>query len=159
MLVIVLVLVLAAGGVLVGAVAVDQPGWAWSSVLLCVLGAVLLVVDRFRRRRGASSLAQEPPAAEGERTAQAEPVSFDAEEEPAEEDTDAADSLVVSELAAEVVVVDERPRYHLRACAWVGQRETLPLPVREARELGFSPCAVCGPDAALVATARAATPE
>ena len=159
MLVIVLLLVLSACGVLVGAVAVNRPEWAWLSVLLCVLGVVVLVVDRIRRRRGASSPPVDPPATEGEHTAHAEQVPPDVGEEPAEEDTDAADSLVVSELAAEVVVVDERPRYHLRTCGWLGEREMLPLPVREARELGFSPCAVCGPDAALVSTARAAAPE
>ncbi len=75
--------------------------------------------------------------------------------EPAEEDTDAADLLVVCELPDEVLVVDERPRYHLPGCRWVGTRPTEPLPVREARELGFTPCAGCGPDAELAARYRA----
>jgi hypothetical protein len=74
--------------------------------------------------------------------------------EPAEEDTDAADALVVSELTDEVLVLDERPRYHLAGCAWVGDRPTIPLPVNEARQLGFTPCAVCTPDARLAATTR-----
>jgi hypothetical protein len=71
--------------------------------------------------------------------------------EPAEEDTDAADALVVSELTDEVLVLDERPRYHLAGCAWVGDRPTIPLPVNEARQLGFTPCARCTPDRKLAA--------
>ncbi|WP_369794550.1 hypothetical protein [Kutzneria sp. 744] len=78
----------------------------------------------------------------------------DDQQEPAEEDTDAADALVVSELTDEVLVLDERPRYHLAACDWVGERPTIPLPVNEARQLGFTPCAVCAPDATLAAATR-----
>lgn len=81
---------------------------------------------------------------------------LDPEREPAEEDTDAADVLAVSELDREVVVIDERPRYHLAGCRWVGDRATIPLPVREARELGFTPCSVCTPDVRLAAERRGA---
>ena len=77
-------------------------------------------------------------------------------EEPGEESTDASDLLVVSELTIEVRVVDEHPRYHLGACAWLRDKSTLPLPVNEARQLGFTPCAYCGPDAILAARHRAA---
>ncbi|GAB3466066.1 hypothetical protein [Actinophytocola sediminis] len=77
-------------------------------------------------------------------------------EDPAEEPTDAADLLVVSELTVEVKVVDEHPRYHLGTCGWLADRPTLPLPVNEARQLGFTPCAYCGPDAVLAARHRAA---
>jgi hypothetical protein len=78
----------------------------------------------------------------------------DDQQEPAEEGTDAADALVVSELTEQVLVLDERPRYHLAACPWLGERPTIPLPVNEARQLGFTPCAVCTPDATLAAAAR-----
>jgi hypothetical protein len=78
----------------------------------------------------------------------------DDQAEPAEEDTDAADALVVSELTNKVLVLDERPRYHLAGCDWVGDRPTIPLPVNEARQLGFTPCAVCTPDARLAAATR-----
>ncbi|MFC4001998.1 hypothetical protein ACFS2C_19080 [Prauserella oleivorans] len=78
----------------------------------------------------------------------------DPDGEPAEEQTDAADVLVVSTLDAEVLVVDEHPRYHLADCAWLETRETIPLPAKEARELGFTPCALCGPDATLAAKYR-----
>jgi hypothetical protein len=82
------------------------------------------------------------------------PALQDPSVEPAEENTDAADILVVSELADEVVVIDERPRYHLSACAWLGDRPVVPLPVSEARELGFTPCMRCSPDATLAAKHR-----
>lgn len=75
--------------------------------------------------------------------------------EPAEEDTDAADLLLVCELDDEVLVVDERPRYHLPGCRWVGTRQTEALPVQQARDIGFTPCAGCGPDAELAVRHRA----
>src|SRR5262249_23771620 len=78
----------------------------------------------------------------------------DDQQEPAEEDTDAADALVVSELTDEVLVLDERPRYHLAACDWLGERPTIPLPVDEARQLGFRPGARCAADAKLAAATR-----
>ncbi|NRN63551.1 hypothetical protein GC106_7520 [Kibdelosporangium sp. 4NS15] len=87
-------------------------------------------------------------------TAVQQPV-FDPDIEPPEEGTDATDLLVVSELADQVVVIDERPRYHLGSCVWLGNRPVLPLPVSEARELGFTPCALCSPDATLAAQQRA----
>lgn len=80
-----------------------------------------------------------------------------ARHEPIEEDTDAADLLLVCELDDEVVVVDERPRYHLAGCRWLGTRPTEALPVKEARELGFTPCVSCGPDAELARRHRAAS--
>jgi hypothetical protein len=78
---------------------------------------------------------------------------FDAE--PGEEPTDASDLLVVAGLSAEVRVVDEHPRYHLATCVWLANRPTIPVAVSEARQLGFTPCARCGPDAILAARHRA----
>jgi hypothetical protein len=68
---------------------------------------------------------------------------------PGEEQTDAADLLVVYELTDEVLVVDEHPRYHLTRCRWPDQAQAERLPVREARELGFTPCDRCRPDTTL----------
>ena len=76
---------------------------------------------------------------------------------PGEEDTDAADLLVVYELNDEVLVVDEHPRYHLTRCTWADHERGERLPVREARELGFTPCDRCRPDAALARRHRAAS--
>lgn len=101
-----------------------------------------------------STAVQRPVAPPEPVTAVQQPV-LDANVEPPEEATDATDLLVVSELSAEVVVIDERPRYHLDSCAWLGNRPILPLPVSEARDLGFTPCALCSPDATLAAQQRA----
>lgn len=63
-------------------------------------------------------------------------------------------AAVVAGLEADVVVVDERPRYHLATCVHLIDRELQVLPVREAVELGFTPCAMCEPDTALLAQAQ-----
>ena len=103
------------------------------------------------------------PESDNEVTGHIEPVEAEeparpasADEEPDEEPTDASDLLVVAGLSAEVRVVDEHPRYHLATCTWLGPRPTIPIPVSEARQLGFTPCARCGPDAVLAARHRAA---
>jgi hypothetical protein len=75
---------------------------------------------------------------------------------PGEEDTDAADLLVVYELTDEVLVVDGHPRYHLTRCRWPDQAHAERLPVREARELGFTPCDRCRPDTTLARKNRGA---
>jgi hypothetical protein len=89
-----------------------------------------------------------------------EPVADETDEteetgEPDEEQTDAADLLVVADLSYEVRVVDEHPRYHLVSCRYLFDKPTIPLPVAEARQLGFTPCVRCGPDATLAARHRA----
>ncbi|SDM90545.1 hypothetical protein [Allokutzneria albata] len=169
----VLLLVLAAFGLLVLALASGTTGWAWGSVALSVAAAVVLVLDWARRRRRdaaaeADGRAREAKTADttvagagansGPDDAAAEAVpesdSGRSRREPAEEDTDAADLLVVAGLTDEVLVVDERPRYHLPSCEWVRGHATMPLPVREARELGFTPCALCTPDAVLATVHR-----
>jgi hypothetical protein len=196
---IVLILVLAALGLLVTALITANSLWAWVSIGLSVVAGVILIADFLRRRsKPRAGDAAEAEAGEddeiestqdgtetadttdtaeseaakssdeadqpAERTevlpaagaSQEEPGdSADDDSEPAEEETDAADLLVVSELDVQVVVVDERPRYHLTSCRWLGDRETIPIAVAEARDLGFTPCARCRPDAKLAADHRA----
>ncbi|MGI8307555.1 hypothetical protein [Saccharopolyspora hattusasensis] len=137
MLLVVLALVLVAGGVLAGAVVAGEPDLAWLSVLASAVGVGLLVADR-RRRTGAG---ERPPAA---------PASADGRE-PGEERSNAA---AAADPDAEVLVLDERPRYHVRTCEWLGERKTIALPLREARDLGFTPCARCAPNATLAAEVR-----
>lgn len=113
-----------------------------------------------------SNLAFEPPVKMelpggpvDERTVVTESVAEPAAAEtgePGEEPTDASDLLVVAGLNVEVRVVDEHPRYHLATCVWLANRPTIPIPVSEARQLGFTPCARCGPDSVLAARHRAA---
>ncbi|WHT21365.1 hypothetical protein N8J89_10010 [Crossiella sp. CA-258035] len=189
MLYLVLLLVLAAFGLLVTALVSGVTAWAWGSVVASVAAALLLFADWVLRRRRA--LATDPePAADGEvgrpdagehaeavstarekvatgpeddedagdatvKVASPAKPSTGAAAEPGEEDTDAADLLIVSSLADEVRVVDEHPRYHLAECTWLTGSATLRLPVREARELGFTPCGRCTPDRGLAAAHRA----
>lgn len=247
MLYIVLALVLAAFGLLIGALTTANTLWAWISVVVSVVAAALLIMDWIkgrrartatparravttvggsRRRAGESDDSDEPDEfdddfAQGDLLAdedfprQPEPLTFeppvkvelpggpddvrtvvteaveppadravgrashradeadDADDvddvgeydaadagydasEPGEEPTDASDLLVVAGLNVEVRVVDEHPRYHLATCVWLANRPTIPIPVSEARQLGFTPCARCGPDAVLAARHRAA---
>ena len=100
------------------------------------------------------------PASASAASAGAGQVAEDAEladAEPGEEDTDAADLLVVYELTDEVLVVDGHPRYHLTRCPRPDRVRAERLPVREARELGFTPCGRCRPDKALARRHRAAS--
>jgi hypothetical protein len=75
-------------------------------------------------------------------------------DEPPVEEIPVSVALRAAQLADEVLVVDQRPRYHLRSCPWLGERATLPLPLSIARRSGFTPCGVCRPDSTLIARAR-----
>ncbi|MGH3622937.1 MAG: hypothetical protein ACRDQ5_14250 [Sciscionella sp.] len=181
MLFLVLFLAVAAFGLLIASLAASMMVLAWASVGVSVLATLLLVFDswlrsrsRRRARRTAAAptprikhgllgdgpdAAQETADASAGRPAQDDMDDMDAEglaapDEPAVEQTSEADLLIIAESHDEVVVIDERPRYHLGRCAWLAARPTLPLPVYEARELGFTPCARCSPDADLVARHR-----
>ncbi len=185
MLYIVLVLVLAALGLLVTALITASSLWAWVSIGLSVLAGLILVADWLRRRRrsvaaspapvASPALAPEPEPGEEEQTTlipaagdlgdpadtpEPEPADASAETEtttdaePGVEETSEADLAVLADLEDEVVVVDEHPRYHLRTCEWLGPRATIPIGVGEARQLGFTPCDICRPDATLAAAHR-----
>jgi len=62
---------------------------------------------------------------------------------------------LVARLDSEVLVIDGRPRYHVRGCQQLVGREAEPLPASEANELGFTPCALCEPDSVLIADSTA----
>ncbi|SCG63394.1 hypothetical protein [Micromonospora inositola] len=64
------------------------------------------------------------------------------------------DAAVVAQLLTPVHVVQGRPRYHLAACPHLLDRLPSRLPVAEAVELGFTPCARCAPATVLLADAR-----
>jgi hypothetical protein len=72
-----------------------------------------------------------------------------AEGEPPEEPHDAAAAAVVAGLDTEVLVIDEQPRYHVTGCRSLVGKPLIPLPAREAVELGFTPCGWCCPDRTL----------
>ncbi|WP_414938106.1 hypothetical protein [Amycolatopsis sp. cmx-11-51] len=188
MLYIVLVLVLAALGLLVAALITANSLWAWISIGLSVVAGLLLVFDWLRRRKKRSAEAATPAedtaddeASEADEPDEADVKPEDAEQtvlmpaagelgdedeaevassekqhngDPGEEKSDPADVAVVSELETEVVVVDEYPRYHVTTCAWLETRDTIPLGIGEARQLGFTPCALCAPDAEIAGQHR-----
>jgi hypothetical protein len=74
--------------------------------------------------------------------------------EPGEEDVELTDLLLVIDLADEVLVVDEHPRYHLPRCPYLDGQEGIALPMVEARADGFTPCATCRPVRHLADTER-----
>jgi hypothetical protein len=80
----------------------------------------------------------------------------DPPDEPVAEQVSPADAARVARMSNEVLVIDGRPRYHLADCVHLLGRDSEPLPVHEAVELGFTPCGRCEPDSALLAEARQA---
>lgn len=74
--------------------------------------------------------------------------------EPPEEPHDADVAALIAGLADEVVVVDERPRYHVAGCRSLVGLPLIPIPAGEAVELGFTPCGWCSPDRALASRHR-----
>jgi hypothetical protein len=93
---------------------------------------------------------------QGSAAQEAAPLEEEAAEpadEPPMQQVSPADAARVSRMMTEVLVVDGRPRYHLSGCVHLLGRESEPLPVAEAVELGFTPCGLCEPDSALLADA------
>lgn len=78
----------------------------------------------------------------------------DPPDEPAIQTVSPSAAARVAMLTSDVLVVDGRPRYHVPDCDHLRGRVSEPLPVSEAVELGFTPCALCEPDSALLAEAR-----
>ncbi|MFE9690021.1 hypothetical protein [Micromonospora sp. NPDC005806] len=80
------------------------------------------------------------PAAEG---------PYDAD--PPAQSLSPAEAARLSRLDDEVRVVDGHPRFHLADCPHLVGRDDEQLPVAEAVELGFTPCARCAPATVLLA--------
>lgn len=163
-------LVLVGLGLFVGGVVTGVTALYWGCVAVCLAAASLLVIARRRIAAAASGASGDgaPAATEGSgsapdaRSAAAagsapvQPGTVPGElSDPPVEDVEVTDLLLVVDLTDEVLVVDERPRYHLAGCAHLSGRVTIPLPVDEARRDGFTPCAVCEPDRNLADRARA----
>jgi hypothetical protein len=127
------------------------PALYWGCVAASVASGAVLVVVRRRLsapsgRSAASDVATAVPVAGGT-------------DDPPVEDVEVPDLLLVIDLEDEVLVVDERPRYHVAGCDWLGRRPTIPLPLDEARADGFTPCRTCRPDRTLAQRARARPSE
>ncbi|MEV6692902.1 hypothetical protein AB0M35_15655 [Micromonospora sp. NPDC051196] len=89
-----------------------------------------------------------PPVATAPGTTAGPVEAYD--DEPAAQEVTPEQAAQVSRLPDEVRVIDGRPRYHLDECSHLLGREHEPLPVAEAVELGFTPCAECAPDTTLL---------
>lgn len=92
---------------------------------------------------GALAGARAPTEGPGADTHTVPPLDPDGE--LPEEPHDGSTAALVAGLEDEVVVVDEQPRYHVTGCRSLSGSPLIPLPVREAVELGFSPCGWCAP--------------
>jgi hypothetical protein len=73
-------------------------------------------------------------------------------DEPTEQLVTGEAAARVAKLRAEVVVVDDRPRYHVSECLHLLGRQGQRLSAREATQLGFTPCSLCEPVTALLAS-------
>lgn len=178
-----LVLVLGSAAALVVGLAVTDQLLIWASIGASLCAALALAVAVMRRREpqpvsvrtepasGAIGAVQsatvELPAVEstaiGRHSVEPDPAATesapaqkypDPPDEPPVEDVSAPDALRVVDLLDEVMVVDGRPRYHLSDCRHLLGRDIIPLPLREAREAGFTPCGWCAPDTRLAERAR-----
>ncbi|WP_327009172.1 hypothetical protein OHA72_19155 [Dactylosporangium sp. NBC_01737] len=93
-----------------------------------------------------------PPAAGGDWSVDGDDYDDeDPEDEPPIQPSSPADIARVSAMTDEVLVIDGRPRYHMRGCVHLLGRESEPLPIGEAVELGFTPCSVCEPNDVVLA--------
>ena len=72
-------------------------------------------------------------------------------DEPPEQQVTKANAARVAKLGVDVLVIDGRPRYHVPECLHLLGRDYERLPVSEAVELGFTPCAQCEADRVLLA--------
>jgi hypothetical protein len=163
------VLVLLGLGLFVAGIATGVTVLYWACVVACVVAAVLLIAVRRRiaTKTPTTSDAASPGAPAGPAPAGAAPTAPGPadtaapetpppgdELDPGVEEVEVTDLLIVVDLRDEVLVVDEHPRYHLAGCSWLSGRETIPIPLDEARTDGFTPCAVCSPDRTLAERAR-----
>jgi hypothetical protein len=168
-------LALFVGGILTGLTALY-----WGCVAACVVAAVLLFLARRKLSATPARTSAEPAEASTTTTSAASPERVDGAvngatgataatvaepvgrqppapvdlKDPPIEEVEVTDLLLVVDLKDEVLVIDERPRYHLAGCVHLAGRTGIPLPLDEARTDGFTPCAVCEPDRNLAQRAR-----
>src|SRR5262245_50827335 len=153
MIVVSVVLIVAAAGLLVAGFVERSDPLYYGSIVTSALAAFALIAGA-RRIAGVDEdddFDLGPPAATEatpvlEQSGRAEIDDGDPPDEPEEEPVDAADAAVVAHLSTRVYVIDGRPRYHLVQCLHLLGRDRESLPVREAVELGFTPCVQCRPD-------------
>jgi hypothetical protein len=134
-----LLLLVVALGFLISGIVASNPVLVVGSIVTSAVVALLIIRER-RRRVTSTARAAVQSAAEPHAT-----VSAD---EPAAALTTAPTDRRPE---APVWVVDGRPRYHLSTCASLANRDTEIVPLSQAVQDGFTPCALCDPDTALAA--------
>jgi hypothetical protein len=184
-LVILLLLVVALGFLILGLVASSVP-LVIASIVASLLAGTAVIRHRKAAAALAEPAAgpaapAEPaePAAPAEQAAPAVPArstSRAALVEPAEADVTPAVAAVADDALLDppvalteaplrahggdtVWVVDGRPRYHVSGCDFLIGKRAEPVPLRQASEDGFTPCARCDPDTALAAVPPAGETE
>lgn len=154
------VLLVVVAGVLLafGLLSLDEP-LLYSSIGVSALAAFVLVLGvrrlaAVRAGQGAvavrivgSAVGRARPRLIGRATVTPRPVE---EGDPPLETVSALELARLRELDAPVVVVDDRPRFHLAACRHAADSDAEQLEVAEAVGLGFTPCGSCRPAAALL---------
>jgi hypothetical protein len=104
--------------------------------------------------RSGQGVPGQPPMAAGPPEADEIGDEEDPPGEPAQQQVTPAEAARVARMSTQVLVIDGRPRYHLASCVNLLGRDSEPLPVGEAVELGFTPCSLCEPDTALLTDAH-----
>ena len=133
-------------------------GFVYASIAVSAAALVFLLIGVLQRRgedtAAGTAADAEPEATPAEVTAaQAVTTVAPAREEAPVADTDG--SPAAERLGGTVLVVADRPRYHVEGCRYLAGKDAEEIDVTEAREEGFTPCGVCKPDAALAADAVA----
>jgi hypothetical protein len=168
-------LVLLGVGLFVGGVVTGVDAFYWACVLVCIAAAGLLIAARRQISTAASEATSatkaatttggatagvlpernggDDAAAAAQRIGEEPPV--EELRDPAVEEVEVTDLLLVVDLTDEVFVIDEHPRYHVEGCVHLRRRTPIPLPMDEARTDGFTPCAVCSPDRTMAERVRA----
>lgn len=144
-------LLLALGAVVVGfaflvvSLLSQDAGWAWGCIAACGIGAGFVVADAVRRRR-APRVVDDPGAVDAQGgPGPVDPGPGTADPVPAEEQLEPAGSPALAVRTENVLVVDENPEFHVDGCSALHGRTTIALPLDEAVDLGFTPCARCTP--------------
>lgn len=140
----------------------------YAAIGLSIVSAVFLLVGVFQRppvasepreavggdtkRQAPQQAPKQEPRQESAPPSQEhdEPVEADATAEFPLEAPNGAFHVQSAATGADVLVISGRPRYHVGGCEYVeGHDDSEPLPITEARELGFTPCGTCRPDETL----------
>jgi hypothetical protein len=131
-------------------------GFVYASIAVSAAALVFLLIGVLQRRGEDTASGAAPDAAPEPTAGEAAAAATVTTAAPAREEVPVADSDGAPEaerLGGTVLVVADRPRYHVEGCRYLAGKDAEEVDVTEAREEGFTPCGVCKPDAALAADA------